>query len=137
MSSTSRVAVAQIAPAYMDLEACMKKAESIIAEAAAGGAQILTMGETWLSGYPAWVDCCPQVGLWDDEATKASFAAMRESSVCVPGPRNSAPGILVAATLCDLGDRGQRACRARAGAGDALQQSSDHHAQGWGGEPSS
>ncbi|MEP6821265.1 MAG: carbon-nitrogen hydrolase family protein [Chthoniobacterales bacterium] len=80
------VAVIQHAPVFMDLAASMEKAVRLIEAAAQDGAQVVTMGETWLPGYPAWLDHCAEMGLWDHAPTKAVFARLRQNSVLVPGP---------------------------------------------------
>ncbi len=80
------VAIIQHAPVFMDLAASMEKAVGLIEAAAADGAQVVTMGETWLPGYPAWLDHCAEMGLWDHAPTKAVFARLRRNSVLVPGP---------------------------------------------------
>ncbi len=80
------VAIIQHAPVFMDLAASVAKAVSLIEEAARNGARVVTFGETWLPGYPAWLDYCGEMGLWDHAPTKAVFARLRQNSVLVPGP---------------------------------------------------
>ncbi|HKP87520.1 MAG TPA: carbon-nitrogen hydrolase family protein [Blastocatellia bacterium] len=82
---TIRVAAVQAAPVYLDLNASVEKARALIAEAAAGGAKLVVFPETWLPGYPAWLDCCRDVALWDYEPVKKVFARLMENSVPVPG----------------------------------------------------
>jgi predicted amidohydrolase len=81
-----RVAAVQAAPVYMDIERSIAKAVSLIAEAARLGAELVVFPETWLPGYPAWLDCCRDVALWDHEPVKKVFARLMENSVFVPGP---------------------------------------------------
>jgi nitrilase len=81
-----RVAAVQAAPVYMDLQRSLDKAIALIGEAAAKGASVVVFPETFLPGYPAWLDCCRDVGLWDYEPVKRVFARLMENSVEVPGP---------------------------------------------------
>lgn len=82
---TVKAAIIQASPVYYNLSASVEKALTLIDEAAAHGAQIITLGETWLPGYPAWLDVCVEVGLWDHEPTKQVFQRLHENSVTVPG----------------------------------------------------
>ncbi|HXU37566.1 MAG TPA: carbon-nitrogen hydrolase family protein [Blastocatellia bacterium] len=81
-----KVAAVQAGPVYLDLEQSLAKAKALIADAAALGAKLIVFPETWLPGYPAWLDCCRDVALWDYEPAKKVFARLMENSVVVPGP---------------------------------------------------
>ena len=85
-STTIRVAVIQAAPSYLDIPGTMAKIDSRVAEASAAGARVVAFGETWLTGYPAWLDHCPGMGMWDHGPTKGVFAELRRNSITVPGP---------------------------------------------------
>jgi predicted amidohydrolase len=74
------------AEAEPDLEAGLGRTSDLAAEAASGGASLIVFPETWLPGYPAWLDVCRDAGLWDHAPVKAAFARMAEESVVVPGP---------------------------------------------------
>jgi len=79
------VAIAQSAPVYLDKRASLAKALDLIQRAAKQGARLVAFGETWLPGYPAWLDVCPGAALWQDSSTKDVFARLRNNSITVPG----------------------------------------------------
>ena len=81
-----KVAAVQAAPVYMDLKASLEKASKLISDAAKLGAQVVVFPETWLPGYPAWLDCCRDVALWDYAPVKKIFARLMENSVAIPSP---------------------------------------------------
>jgi nitrilase len=87
-----KVAAIQSGPIYLDLQGSLDKAIRLIAEAASLGARLIAFPETWLPGYPAWLDCCRDVALWDHEPTKRVFVRLMENSVVVPGPVTEALG---------------------------------------------
>ncbi len=75
MSDPISVAIIQSSPVFLDLEASMAKAIALTEEAARNGARLVTFGETWLSGYPAWLDYCSDVALWGAEQGSVRAAA--------------------------------------------------------------
>jgi predicted amidohydrolase len=87
-----KVAAVQAAPVYMDLSASLEKAQGLVAEAASLGVRLVVFAETWLPGYPAWLDCCRDVALWDHGPVKKVFARLMANSVEVPGPVTRALG---------------------------------------------
>ena len=80
-----RVAIAQ-AEVEPTLETGLATTLRMIADARDAGAQLVAFPETWLPGYPAWLDVCRDVALWDHEPVKRVFRRMAEASVVVPGP---------------------------------------------------
>src|SRR6266481_3867295 len=84
-SKQVRVAIAQCAPIYLDKHASLAKALDLIQQAAKRGAQLVAFGETWLPGYPAWLDVCPGAALWENGFAKDVFARLRSNSIVVPG----------------------------------------------------
>src|SRR5258705_6047431 len=85
-----KVAIVQAAPVFMNLEASLARAIEYIGEAAKEGAHVVVFGETWLPGYPAWLDYCPGAALWNHEPTKEVFAELRQNSLVVEGPETHA-----------------------------------------------
>ncbi|HLM62620.1 MAG TPA: carbon-nitrogen hydrolase family protein [Pyrinomonadaceae bacterium] len=85
MSKKVTVGIVQASPVFMNREASVAKAVSLIEEAAKKGAQLVAFGETWLAGYPAWLDYCPDAALWNHQPTKEVFVSLRQNSVVVPG----------------------------------------------------
>jgi nitrilase len=89
-SQTFRVAIAQFAPVYLDKAASLARALQIVQDAKKRGAELVAFGETWLPGYPAWLDVSPNAALWEHLPTKQVFARLRPNSVTVPGPETAA-----------------------------------------------
>jgi predicted amidohydrolase len=58
--------------------------------ARAAGASLVVFPETWIPGYPAWLDVCRDAALWDHGPAKAVFARMAAESVTVPGAASDA-----------------------------------------------
>src|SRR5512139_1332966 len=85
MSDRLLAGIIQYAPVYLDLAASMEKAASLIEEAARQGLRLVVFGETWLPGYPAWLDVCPEVALWNHGPTKEVFARLRQNCPVVGG----------------------------------------------------
>lgn len=90
MAESIKVAVVQASPIYLDLGASLAKAVELVKAAAARGARLVAFGETWLPGYPAWLDFCPDAALWNHAPTKEVFARLRRNSVVVPGEATEA-----------------------------------------------
>src|SRR6185436_6115648 len=86
------VAAVQAAPIYQNLERSLARALELIAEAARRRAQLVVFPEAWLPGYPAWLDVCRDVAVFDNHAVKRLCAHLVEQSVVVPGPITEALG---------------------------------------------
>jgi predicted amidohydrolase len=78
--STVKVAAVQAAPVFLDTEASLAKALTLIEKAAAEGARLIVFPETFLPTWPAWVD---EVLPGEDAAW---HLRLLEQSVVVPGP---------------------------------------------------
>jgi predicted amidohydrolase len=86
----TKVAIVQAAPRFMNLKASLTRAIELIGEAANMGAKLVVFGETWLPGYPAWLDYCPDAALWNHEPTKEVFAQLRRNSLVIGSPQAEA-----------------------------------------------
>lgn len=80
----TRVAIVQSEPAP-SLDEGLQRTDALTREAVRGGASLVAFPETWLPGYPAWLDVCRDVALWDYEPVKAVYARYAASSVDVDG----------------------------------------------------
>src|SRR3954467_14731386 len=81
---TVRVAAIQATPVILDAEGCVDKAVALLGEAAADGAQLAVLPETFVSLYPsnAWAADAARFGGFDD-----FWQRLWEQSVDVPGPQ--------------------------------------------------
>lgn len=93
-SRVVRVAAVQAAPAFLDLEGGLGLLEDWTRKAAAEGAVIVAFPETWLPGYPAWIDSSPDAALWGHAGARTLHARLLENSVVVPGPATARMGAL-------------------------------------------
>ncbi|MCB0397234.1 MAG: carbon-nitrogen hydrolase family protein [Flavobacteriales bacterium] len=87
-----RVGIIQDSPVLLDSAASIKKMDRLMEKASAKGVKMAVFGESWLSGYPVWLDLCPDVALWGSPEAKEVFARFHESSVAVPGPETTSIG---------------------------------------------
>jgi len=79
-------AVVQHAPVFMNLAASLDKACALTAEAAAHGARVVAFPETWLPGYPVWLDVASGTGLWDHAPAKALYRVLVENALVLDSP---------------------------------------------------
>jgi predicted amidohydrolase len=82
--SSIRAAVIQAEPASSLAEG-LDRVAALVGDAAAQGARLVAFPETWLPGYPVWLDVSRDVALWDHAPVKAVFRRMAENSVDVSG----------------------------------------------------
>src|SRR3989441_8359904 len=80
-----RVAAVQAAPAFLDREGTLERLDAWARRAAGEGAQLVAFPETWIPGYPAWLDDSPGSALWNHAGAKAVFQRLVENSVEGPG----------------------------------------------------
>jgi len=85
MKKSVIVGIVQAAPVYLDAAKSLEKAVSHIEEAVQKGAELVVFGETWFTGYPAWIDHSPDVARWNHGPVKKLYARMLQNSIRVPG----------------------------------------------------
>ncbi len=78
-----RVAVVQHPPVFLNLSESVLQASKYIQEAASHGSRLIVFPETWLPGYPVWLDYAPNAGLWDHPPAKALFKILFENSIAI------------------------------------------------------
>jgi predicted amidohydrolase len=96
-----RVAAVQAFSSFLDLEGSLERLEHWVARAADDDADLVVFPESWLPGYPAWLDLSPSAALWEHPGAKRVFARLMENSVEVPGP--AVERISAIASKYDLG----------------------------------
>lgn len=84
--SEVKIAIVQQRPVFLNLGKSMELAMDIGQAAIREKADLLVFGETWLCGYPAWIDHLPGVALWESEQTGQLFSKMMENALQIPGP---------------------------------------------------
>ncbi|HEY6023441.1 MAG TPA: carbon-nitrogen hydrolase family protein, partial [Pseudolabrys sp.] len=82
-----KACAAHVAPAFLDAQATVQKACSLITEAARAGAQLIAFPESFVPGFPIWAPV--QAPIKNHEF----FKRLAANSIEVPGPEVSA--------LCD------------------------------------
>jgi predicted amidohydrolase len=75
------VAVVQAAPVPLDFQGGIDKAVGLARAAVESGAKVVAFGETFLGGYPLWLDEAPGAALWDHPGAKALHAIMLEEAI--------------------------------------------------------
>jgi nitrilase len=82
MERPVKVACAQVEPVVLDREATLDKLESVAAEAAREGAELVVFPETFVPVYPSSLWAKAFAG-WDASAAKETFARLAQESIAV------------------------------------------------------
>ena len=82
MYTTLKIAMAQIAPVWLDKSATLKKIENAIEEAAKENCELIVFGEALLPGYPFWLALTGGAE-WDKKLNKELHAHYVSNSVCI------------------------------------------------------
>ncbi|MEM7483653.1 MAG: carbon-nitrogen hydrolase family protein [Bacteroidota bacterium] len=80
MENLLKVAMAQIAPVWLDKLATLEKIENSIEEAAKNGAELIVFGEAFLPGYPFWL-AHTEGAAWDLKVNKELHAHYARNSI--------------------------------------------------------
>ncbi len=81
MSKIVKVGIGQFSSVHLNLKKSLDKLEAIVSDAAKENVLLLVVGETWLSGYPSWLDHCTNVSQWDGKEMKEVYLQFYKNSV--------------------------------------------------------
>ena len=84
--NTLPVALVQAAPVFLNLGASVDKALRLIDEAARQGARLIVFPETWLPGYPVWLDEAPGSAMWGHPPAERMFKRLFDNAPALDGP---------------------------------------------------
>lgn len=79
----TKLALVQRPSVFLDSKNSATKAVEYINEASANDANIIVFGESWLSGYPAWIDYSIHMGCWDQKEIKQVWAEMFADAITI------------------------------------------------------
>lgn len=82
MNSTLKIAMAQIAPVWLDKKSTLKKIENSIIDAAKEDCELIVFGEALLPGYPFWLALTGGAE-WDKKVNKELHAHYVRNSICI------------------------------------------------------
>ena len=99
MTQNLPVAIVQAAPIPLAIGDGITKAVELAGEAIKQGAKLVAFGETFLGGYPLWLDEAPGAALWDHPGTRAMHRIMLENAIVANDER-----LLPLQELCDEHD---------------------------------
>src|ERR1041384_5467189 len=118
-----KVAAVQAGPIYLDLGRSLETAIALIGEAASLGAKLVVFPETWLPGYPAWLDRCPRGAVWGPPSRQQGVCPVNGLQYRRAGTGNRCARRISAGARCSYQRRRSRESHRRSGARYALQ----HH----------
>ncbi len=102
MSAQIKIAVIQQPPVFLNLPASIRLAGELVADAATKGAKLVVFPESWLPGYPVWLDYAPGAALWGSPAAEALFAHLYANSPVADGPEIAELSAVAAAYDVDI-----------------------------------
>jgi len=97
-----KVALIQQPPVYLNLAASLDKLERLAEEAAGERARLIVFPETWLTGYPVWIDSAPNAAIWNHPPAKALFQTLYDNALTIPGAEFDRLRHIARRTTCGL-----------------------------------
>jgi len=77
------VALVQEPPVFLNRARTARRALTLIDELAARAVDVIVFPETWLPGYPVWLDLAPGAAMWDAPGARNLFRALCDQSVAL------------------------------------------------------
>ncbi len=87
MSRIVKAAIIQAAPVPLAIGHGITQLIEMVGDAADVGAEIVAFGETFLGGYPLWLDEAPGAAIWDHPGTQALHAILLDQALRRGDPR--------------------------------------------------
>ena len=84
---TIKAAIVQAAPLPLAITDAIPRLVDHVAQAVDAGAHIVGFGETFLGGYPLWLDEAPNAALWNQKGTQAIHAILLDQAIRGDDPR--------------------------------------------------
>lgn len=81
MTNLLQVAIAQSSPIPLAIDRGIEQTVLLANRAAEEGAELVAFGETFLGGYPIWLDEAPGAALWSHPGTKALHRILMEEAI--------------------------------------------------------
>ncbi len=81
-----KVAIIQHPPVFLNLDQSIAKAGVLVEQAADQGARLVAFPETWLPGYPVWLDESPKAAIWNHPPAQALYQILADNAIVIPGP---------------------------------------------------
>ncbi len=94
MSTPFSIALIQEAPVFLNSAASLERARDLVQQAASDGARLMVFPESWLPGYPLWLDHAPGAAQWGNQGALDLYRLLQENSLSLPS--------LELTLLCDL-----------------------------------
>ncbi len=82
----NKIAIVQREAIRNNIESSVAVMLTALYDAASQDAKIVVFGESWLCGYPAWIDYCPGVAQWDNPVVKEAWAEIYQNAISLEDP---------------------------------------------------